>query len=124
MRSRSDELPPSRLPRATGALFHLLALLVLAVPYVMRIRRQPVAWAVFALLGVPPSLRRHRGDRPVCRLGVPAVVRRSRRVHQLVAHPRSGLPRRLRLGVGAAPSWWSGTPGSVSVLDADVRHGR
>ena len=56
MRSRSDELPPSRLPRATGALFHLLALLVLAVPYVMRIRRQPVAWAVFALLGVLPSL--------------------------------------------------------------------
>ena len=57
MRSRSDELPPSRLPRATGALFHLLALLVLAVPYVMRIRRQPVAWAVFALLGVLPSPR-------------------------------------------------------------------
>ncbi len=43
-------------PRNRGALFHLLALLVLAVPYVMRIRRQPIAWAVFPLLGVLPSL--------------------------------------------------------------------
>ena len=38
------------------SLFHLVCLLALVAPYVMRIRRQPPAWAVVVALGVVPSL--------------------------------------------------------------------
>jgi hypothetical protein len=42
--------------RHSDALFHLLFVLALTVPYVMRVRRQPPAWAALVVLGVLPSL--------------------------------------------------------------------
>lgn len=42
--------------RHRGALAHLIVLVVLAVPYLLRVRRQPLAWAVLTALFVLPPL--------------------------------------------------------------------
>ncbi len=42
--------------RNSAALFHVLFALALAVPWVMRVRRQPPAWAALVVLGVLPPL--------------------------------------------------------------------
>jgi hypothetical protein len=40
----------------SAALFHLLCALALAVPWLMRLRRQPPAWSVLVVLGLLPPL--------------------------------------------------------------------
>ncbi|HEU4842464.1 MAG TPA: hypothetical protein VFT09_13515, partial [Ilumatobacteraceae bacterium] len=40
----------------SAALFHLLFALALVVPWLMRVRQQPPAWAVLVVLGVVPPL--------------------------------------------------------------------
>ena len=62
------------------AFTHIVLLLIFLVPYAMRFRRQPPAWAAVVVLGVLPALALGSGGRgPVRRAGVPDPDRVRRR---------------------------------------------
>ena len=84
-------------PRARAALFHIGWFLALAVPYVLRIRRQPPSWAVFVLLGVVPPLA--LGVEGLARYAVmafPMPIAAADVIAGRSAAARRGVPRRRR----------------------------